>query len=119
MKPNYILGLILIAAALLGFMTAYLEANGIREPQWSVVSTSIGFSLLTFWWYWVDSDLRSYRRSPLLNVAVVALGMCAIPYYLIRSREKGKRIVALLAMLGFLVLVVVALLVGSLPIVFA
>jgi hypothetical protein len=117
MKPKHILGLIILGAAMLGGMSAYLEAHRIHEPPWSVAGTSIGFSLLIFWWYWADSTLRSYRRSPLLNVAVVALAFLAIPYYLLRSRQQGQRVVAVVKMLGFVVLIVVAESIGALPVV--
>ena len=116
MKPIHILGVILLWMAILGGMSAYFDAHGIREPNWSVVSTSIAFSLLVFWWYWADSTSRSYRRSPLLNVVVVALGFVAIPYYLLRSRPSGQRLKAIASMLGFLVLVVVAVFIGALPV---
>ena len=119
MKPNHILGLILVGMAMLGGMSAYLDSHGIREPNWSVVSTSIGFSLLVFWWYWVDSTLRSYRRSPLLNVAVVAVSFVAIPYYLLRSRQKGQRLMAVVRMSCFVALLVAALVLGALPVALA
>jgi hypothetical protein len=116
MKPSHILGLILASMAMLGGMSAYLEAHGIQEPNWSVVGTNVVVSLLVFWWYWADSTLRSYRRSPLLNVAVIAVAFAAVPYYLLRSREKGQRLKAVLSMLGFVVLLVVAVFIGAVPV---
>jgi hypothetical protein len=116
MKPIYILGLILLWMAILGGMSAYFEAHGIREPQWSVVGTTMAFSALVFWWYWTDSTSRLYRRSALLNVAVVGVGFIAIPYYLLRSRPRGQRTKAIVGMLGFFVLLVLALFVGALPV---
>ncbi len=117
MKPTHILGLILLGIALLSGMSTYLETHGMREPQWSVITTSLAFSLLIFWWYWTDSTLRAYRRSPLLNVAVIAVAFVAIPYYLIRSRPRGQRLRAVASMLGFVALLVVALFIGALPVV--
>jgi hypothetical protein len=96
-------------------MEAYLDARRLREPQWLVMVTSIASSLLIFWWYWADSNLRSYRRSPGLNIAVVAVGFLAVPYYLLRSRGKGERLAAFARLLGFVVLMVGAVLLGSLP----
>ncbi len=116
MKPTHILGLILLGMATLSGVSTYLEAHGIREPNWSVVSTSIAFSLLIFWWYWADSTLRSYRRSPLLNVAVIAVAFVAVPYYLLRSRPRGQRLWAVAGMLGFIGLLIVALFIGALPV---
>ena len=73
----------------------------------------IAFSVLTFAWYRFDSDIRGYKRSPLLNVSVVALGLFAVPYYLIRSRERGQRIKAILFFFGYLLAFIVALILGS------
>ena len=117
-KPNHILILLLIYIAALSGMISYLDTRGITEPQWSVVATTLLFSLLIFWWYWADSTSRSYRRSPLLNVAVIAVGFLAVPYYLLRSREKGQRLNAFARMLGFVVLILVAFVVGGLPFAF-
>ena len=116
MKTHHIVVILLLYFAALSGMASYLDARGVAEPQWSVVLTSLAGSLLVFWWYWTDSTLRAYRRSPLLNVAVVAIGFLAIPYYLLRSREKGQRLSAFARMLGFIVLLVVAMLIGTLPV---
>lgn len=117
MKTNQILAVFLLYLAALSGMASYLDARGIAEPQWSVVLTSLAGSLLIFWWYRTDSTLRSYRRSPLLNVAVVAVGFLAVPYYLLRSRERGQRLRSFMKMLGFIVLMIGAMLVGALPVV--
>jgi hypothetical protein len=116
MKPKHILFLLLLYVAALSGMASYLDARRVAEPQWSVVVTSLAGSLLVFWWYWADSTSRSYRRSPLLNVAVVAVGFLAVPYYLLRSRERGQRLFAMAKLLGFVVLMVAALVVGALPV---
>jgi CDP-diglyceride synthetase len=118
MQPNHILILLLVYIAALSAMASYLEVMHIAEPQWSVILTSLLASSLIFWWYWADSTSRSYRRSPLLNVAVVAVAFVAVPYYLVRSRERGRRLPALGKMLGFFLLMVVALVVGALPFAF-
>jgi CDP-diglyceride synthetase len=115
MKPNRILIVLLLYFAALSGMTSYLDARGIAEPQWSVIVTMLFSSLLVFWWYWADSTSRSFRRSPLLNVAVVAVAFIAVPYYLLRSREKGQRLKAISRMFGFLLLIVAAVMVGALP----
>lgn len=116
MKPQQILVLLLVYMAALSGMASYFDARRIAEPQWSVMVTSILGSLLLFWWYWADSASRSYRRSPLLNIAVIAVGFIAVPYYLLRSRERGKRLVALAKMLGFVLLMIAATYIGSLPV---
>ena len=119
MKPNYILVLLLLYIAALSGMTSYLDARRIAEPQWSVVVTSLIASSLIFWWYLADSTSRSYRRSPLLNVAIVAIAFFAVPYYLLRSREKGRRFQAVAKMVGFVLLMAGASVVGPLPVALA
>jgi len=42
--------------------------------------------LLTFLWYRIDSEHLRYRRSPILNVMVLAFTLLALPYYFFRSR---------------------------------
>ena len=116
MKPSQILILLLLYIAALSGMASYLDMRRIAEPQWSVMVTSIMGSLLVFWWYWADSTSRSYRRSPLLNVAIVAVGFLAVPYYLLRSRERGRRLLAFAKLFGFVLLMLVAMAIGALPI---
>ena len=60
--------------------------------------------LLTFFWYRVDSDQLGYRRSPILNVMVLAITILALPYYFFRSRGFVRGCVATVLFLavGFL-----------------
>lgn len=114
---NQILAVLLLYFVVLGGISAYQEAHRIAEPPWSAVLLSVVGSILVFWWYWTDSTLRSYRRSPLLNVAVIAVGFLAVPYYLVRTRKKGQRLLAVAKMIGFMVLTIVAVMIGALPVV--
>ena len=114
MKPTHILVLLLLYVAALSGMTAYLDVRGIEEPQWFVILTMLLSSSLIFGWYWADSTLRSYRRSPLLNVGVIAVALLAVPYYLWRSREHGQRLKSIAKLCGFVLLVVGAVMVGAL-----
>ncbi|WP_116807638.1 hypothetical protein [Steroidobacter cummioxidans] len=116
MKPNQILILLLLYIAALGGMAAFLDARRIAEPQWSVIVTTMLGSLLVFWWYWADSVSRSYRRSPLLNVAIIAVGFLAVPYYLLRSRQRGQRLAAFAKLVAFVLLMVVAVMIGAMPV---
>ena len=56
-------------------------------------STPVGV-FLVFLWYRFDTDAMNYRRSPLLNVAVVALALVALPYYFFRSRGFTRGLLA-------------------------
>jgi hypothetical protein len=51
-------------------------------------------TLLIFVWYRFDADERSYRRTPFLSVAVVALAALALPYYFFKSRGWSRGSVA-------------------------
>ena len=62
-------------------ITAPGEAFGRSDVVFTLIAT-----LLVFIWYRFDSDERSYRRTPFLSVAVVALALLALPYYFFKSR---------------------------------
>lgn len=115
MTPRRVLTLLLGYAAALSAALTYLEVREIAEPYWVTVGTAIIYSLLIFWWYWLDSQRRSYRRSPLLSIAIVAVSFVAVPYYLVRSRAKGERLKAIGRLFGFVALLIVAMLAGGMP----
>src|SRR5689334_17839915 len=102
-------------AAVLGFAMSLLGFFGVREPLWLTMILAFGSSLLMFWWFCLDTEEHAYRRTPLLNVAVVAIGFVAIPYYMIRSRARGERLKAVAKCIGFGVLWFVAVMLGALP----
>lgn len=70
-------------------------------------------NFFAFAWYCRDSDAVGYRRSLLLNIAVIALGPFAIMYYLVRSRPAGRRLRAVMWMLGFVCLLAGASVLGT------
>ena len=113
MKPKHALTALLVLIASLGSVLAFLEARGIAEPSVLQMGSTLAFSALTFWWFWLDSEAHAYKRSPFLNVGMIAIGLIAVPYYLLRSRPKGARLSALGKLLGFIFLLVGALIVGS------
>ncbi len=61
---------------------------------WTLVSL-----FLVFAWYHLDASERGYRRSPWLNVGVIALAVVALPYYFFRSRGARHGALATGAML--------------------
>lgn len=112
---RHVLILLLTYAAVLSGALTWMDDRGIREPQWMSVTTSIVFSLLCFWWYWLDAGVRRYRRTPLLNVAVIGIAVIAIPWYVIRSRPRGEKLRALGRLVGYVGLVIAASVVGAVP----
>lgn len=115
MNSKRVLIILLALFAALGFALAYLAGREIPEPKPMQLGTTLLFSILTFAWFWFDSEARSYKRSPFLNVAVVGLGALAIPYYLLRSRPKGQRLKSIGKFIGFILLLIAALVLGGFP----
>ncbi|MGJ9416715.1 hypothetical protein ACHAC9_02960 [Massilia sp. CMS3.1] len=84
-----------------------------RTPgPWLLFVSTVLFAVLQnflpFYWYRLDSDLRAYRRSRWMNAGIVFLAPVAIPVYLLRSRERGRRLRALLCCLGYAFLLMLA-----------
>lgn len=67
---------------------------------------AIGY--LCFLWYRGDSEARGVKRSRWLNTGIVVLAVCAIPWYLLKSRPVEERGGALLIYLSYLLLVMLA-----------
>jgi hypothetical protein len=107
-----VLGCLLALTLAISVVDAREIATGIRSPGWSIVETLV-FSFLCFFWYRLDSDARLYRRTALLNIAVVMMAPLALPYYLLRSRPAGARGRALLRFAGFVLLLVAASAAGA------
>ncbi|UOV04000.1 hypothetical protein MUU75_12625 [Pseudoxanthomonas mexicana] len=78
----------LVAGAAAQYFYPYAE----RSPV-DIVFTIVGV-LLIFAWYRLDVRQTGYRRSPLLNVAVVAIAILGLPYYFFRSRGAKRGLVA-------------------------
>jgi fucose 4-O-acetylase-like acetyltransferase len=112
MKSRHFLVGFLIAIAFFGALEGYQEAQGIRYPGWLPMIFTVIFSVLIFGWYYLDSNDHSYQRSRLLNIAVVALALVAIPYYLVQSREKGQKLKAIFKAMGLGVWLFVSVVIG-------
>lgn len=112
-KARQTLVAILVAIACVSAIDAYFQAHHMRQPGWWHLTSTLVLSALIFGWYYFDSNDRSYRRSKLLNIAVVALALVAIPYYLVRSREKGQKLKAIFKLMGFCALAIVSVALGQ------
>lgn len=98
-------GRIACAALALGFTQGVVQSwfyPGNPFPVNSFVFTIVG-AFLVFLWFRMDTDRLLYRRSPFLSVAVVAVAILAIPYYLFRTRGFVKGVAGVLAFLGIFV----------------
>ena len=86
---------------LVALATASLASGVIDQyfyPGHQFPPSAVGFMvvgvLLIFLWYRMDTAQIGYRRSPWLNVGVIALAVVALPYYFFRSRGALKGAVA-------------------------
>ncbi len=93
MSPKSIVLLTLAIASLAsGAVDQYFYA-GVAFPPTALAFTVIG-ALLIFAWYRLDSTQIGYRRSPWLNVGVIALAIVVLPYYFFRSRGTKRGLIA-------------------------
>jgi hypothetical protein len=93
-----------VSLTTLGFIYGVLWVyfyRGDGAPQ-VVVVIGILISITVFIWFREDAFARFYNRSPFLNVAVIALPIVAVPFYLFRSRGfKGGIVATLVGLLIF------------------
>lgn len=98
--------LLLAALGLLAFLNGavdqYMNPGVALSPADMVFMIAV--TIVLFTWYYLDAKQIGYRRSMPLDIAVIAVGLIALPYYFLRSRGIKK---GLLYTLGF-VLVIVA-----------
>ena len=113
MNTKKILLMMLIVAALIGAVGGYFDARGSREPAWWNLTSTVLLLTCIFAWYHADSNLHAYKRSKWLNGGMIAMAALAVPYYVVRRSERGTRLRALLRLLGFCVLLVLAATVGD------
>jgi hypothetical protein len=112
MTQNRILITILLVMLFNGLLDASYSAHGAATPLAITAPLTLCTSFLCFLWYRRDSDAVGYRRSAWLNVGMIMLVFIAMPYYLLRSRPHGRKLVALAKCAGFGVLMVLAAALG-------
>nr|WP_314545377.1 hypothetical protein [uncultured Massilia sp.] len=112
LTPRQVLGALLALALLAGLVDPRTMGQASHLVSDMVVELSLSF--LAFYWYRLDSDAHQYRRSLLLNAAVIGVGTVAVPYYLLRSRPWGQKWRAVLRGVGFMLLMSATLATGLL-----
>jgi hypothetical protein len=92
---------VLVALGVASFLSGVIDQYFYPGREWP--PSAMGFTVigifLVFIWYRLDSEQMNYRRSPWLNVGVIAIAIVALPYYFLRSRGLKKGALATLAML--------------------
>jgi hypothetical protein len=107
-----IVSLVLALGFLDGVVGAALYGNTPFPNSAIVFAITVGF--LGFLWFRLDSDKRSYRRTPFLTVAVVGISIVAIPYYLFRTRGIRGGAIGVLVLISIMLGYGVMALVGRL-----
>lgn len=79
-----VFGALMLSAFLSGIVSQLMAPDAVFAPI-DIPFMLVGAFLL-FVWFRLDSDERNYRRSPLLNVGVIALAVVVLPYYFFRTR---------------------------------
>jgi hypothetical protein len=113
MNEKKALVLILILFMFDAASDAYLGVRKVPVPLWWDAFSIISLIMLILTWYHFDSSTRGYVRSKWLNAGVLFAAVIAIPYYLIRSRQDGKKIMALVRLLGFAMLSLISMIIGA------
>ena len=108
-----ILFVLFVLALLSGAIDGYRAINARPTSSPLDLIWAFAFGGASFAWYYFDALQVRFKRSKLLDVLVIALAFLAIPYYLFRSRPKGKRLRAVGLCLGFIVILIVATVVGG------
>lgn len=106
-----------ISLLALMFVSALVEAaSGMREREeplvWTFVSGILS-SFLSFYWFRLDREGRGWPRSRWLTLAVVFLTPLAIPYYIARTRPRGRKLRGVLGFVGYVLLMLVASVAGG------
>jgi hypothetical protein len=79
---------------------------------WGIFSTFLS-SFLPYYWYRLDSEARRFFPSRWMSTGIVAMAPVALPIYLLRTRPRGRRLRALLGLLGFCLLLPLVVVVGA------
>lgn len=84
-QRKHLLVALFFVTAFLGGLARQIFAPGQLFSGVDVPITLVGI-LLIFLWYRTDAQQLAFRRSPVLNVMVIAITLFALPYYFFRSR---------------------------------
>lgn len=93
------------------FCAAFLE---LAAPQAGTATVNVLASFLMFLWYCRDRDATGRQRSLARNIGVIALPFLTVPVYLMRHRPWRGQVRALLRFIGYVLLMVLAALLGTL-----
>jgi len=85
----------LVLSFISGTVSGYYDSINVTETTWFDIASTILFLFLMLTWYHIDSNEHGYKRNMWLNVFIVGFGIFGIPYYIVRSRARGKKLAAM------------------------
>lgn len=91
MKTKILIAL-LAQFALDGAVGGFLDARHLSEPVWWSVATSLIIGALIYYWYRLDSTEKTFNRTYLMTVGIVAVAPLAVPLYLYKTHARGSRL---------------------------
>ncbi len=114
MNPKRVLHGLLIVTLLDAMIDPGAASDAAASP-WILLSLGLALlsNFLGFYWYRLDSEERRYRRSRWMSSAIVTAMPFAMPYYLVRSRPKGRKLRSLSRFVAYLLLMLGAAIAGA------
>ena len=112
MAKQILLVAILIVVFTMSFMNVTLTGHLSAPMPWKALE-QLSLACCIYGWYHVDKTQHQYRAGALLNIAVVALSIVAIPIYLFRSRGAKQGAKSFILFLVFLGAMLAALTLGG------
>jgi hypothetical protein len=116
MSSKHALYIYFALLALIGITIGYSEAQGVDTPKIINLLFMVLTTVSIYLWYYFDAKERSYQRSTLLGGTILMFSVVAIPVYLLKSRESGKRAASIFKYIGCLLLTLIIPVVAAMPI---
>lgn len=109
-----ILAALLLTMFVSGLIGGIAEERAMPEPLWWTILSAFLSSFLTFCWFRLDRDARGIRRSVWATSAILLLEPFAIVVYILVSRPRGHKLRGFGRLVGFFLLMVLAVVLGML-----
>jgi hypothetical protein len=85
----------LVLSFISGMVSGYYDSIHVAGTTWFDIASTILLLFLMLTWYHIDSNEHGYKRSMWLNIFILGFALFGIPYYVFRSRARGKRFAAM------------------------
>jgi hypothetical protein len=112
-NENIALAGLLLLTGLAEAIYTHMQSRGYPIPASLQFGVAIMCLVLIFVWFHNDTNSHAYKRSTWLVAGILCISALTVPYYLVRSREKGKKIMALIRLSGFCMLMLITSLIGA------